>query len=122
MKERHGSRPKPDRQWTESGKKGFCSHTERLRGRTLTGEGVLAPQLSVPVGGEELNREGGREETHKRERGGEGDSRCSLSCLELKGKEGKEEILAPPSERKVDVCAVRKPQLLVRTCRRTLGR
>lgn len=32
-------------------------------------------------------------------REGEGDSRCSLSCLELKGKGGKEEILAPPSER-----------------------
>lgn len=70
-----------------------------------------------------MGRVGGREETHERE--GEGDSRCSLSCLEWReerGKEGKEEILAPPSERKVDVCVVRRPQLLVRACRRTLGR
>lgn len=118
--ERHSSLPNPDRQRTESGKKGLCSHTERLRGWTLREEGVLAPQPSVPVGGDELNGEGGREETHERD--GEGDSRCSLSCLELKGKEGEEEILAPASERKVDVCVVRKPQLLVSTRRRRLGR
>lgn len=98
----------------------LLSHGETER-QDADGRGCVGPQLSVPVGGEELNGEGGREKTHKRERGGEGDSRCSLSCLELKGKEGKE-ILAPPSERKVDVCAVRRPQLLVRTCRRTLGR
>lgn len=68
VKERNSSVPNPDRQWTESRKKGCCSHTERLRGRTLTEEGVLAPQLSVPVGRDELNGEGGREETHERGR------------------------------------------------------
>lgn len=57
-----------------------------------------------------MGRVGGRKNTRE----GEVDSRCSLSCLELKGKEGEEE--------KVDVCVVRRPQLLVRVCRRTLGR
>lgn len=80
---------------------------------------MLAPQLSVPVG-DELNGESGREETQERE--GEGDSRCSLSSLELKGKEGKEEVLAPSSERRADVCVVRRHQLLLKACRRTLGR
>lgn len=110
--ERQSSLPNPDRQRTESGKTGFCSQSERLRGRTLREEGVLAPQPSLPVGGDEFNGEGGREEAHQRDR--EGDSRCSPSCSELKGKRGEEQILAPASERKVDVCVVRRPQLLVR--------
>lgn len=68
VKERHSSLTDPDRQLPESGKKGFCSHSERLRGRTLTEEGVMAPQLSVAVGGDELNGEGGREKKHERGR------------------------------------------------------
>lgn len=66
LKKKQSNLPNPDRQWTESGKRGSCS--QRPRGRAQTAEGVLAPQLSVPVGGEELNREGGREEIHQRER------------------------------------------------------
>lgn len=65
---RQSSLPNPDRQRTESGKTGFCSHTERLRGRTLREEGVLAPQPSPPVGGDEFNGVGGRERGRKRTR------------------------------------------------------
>lgn len=32
------------------------------------------------------------------------------ACLDLKGKEGREEILAARLERRVDVCSVRGPQ------------
>lgn len=63
----------------------------------------------------------GRVGERKRERAG-GDSRCSLSCLDLKGKEGREEILAPPSERKVDVCVVRRPRLRVRVSQEDTGK
>lgn len=69
-RKRHSSIPRSDRQRTESGKRGICSHTERLRGRTLMEEGVLAPQLSVPVGGDELNGEGGREKEREDGRAG----------------------------------------------------
>lgn len=32
------------------------------------------------------------------------------ACLDLKRKEGREEILAARSERRVDVCSLRRPQ------------
>lgn len=82
---RHSSIPRPDRQRTESGKRRICSHTERLRGRTLMEEGVLAPQLSEPVGGDELNGEGGREK--EREGGRRQQMKSVLLGFEREGRE-----------------------------------
>lgn len=60
VKEKHGSLANPDRQWTV-GKEGLLlSHWETER-QDADEEGVLAPQLSVPVGGDDLNGESGRE-------------------------------------------------------------
>lgn len=84
-RKRHSSIPRPDRQRTESGKRGICSHTERLRGGTLMEEGVLAPQLSVPVGGDELNGEGGREK--EREGGRRQQMKSVLLGFEREGRE-----------------------------------
>lgn len=60
---------------------------------------MLALQLSVPVGGDEFFR------------GGEKKAKQTHSvCLDLKGKEGREDILAARLERRVDVCSVRRPR------------
>lgn len=48
-------------------------------------EGVLAPQLSVPVGGDELNGEGGREE--EREGGRRQQMKSVLLGFEKEGRE-----------------------------------
>lgn len=102
----------------QSQERGASALTLRLRGWTLMEEGVLAPQLSLPVGGDELNGEGEREK--ERERGRE--ETADVVCLAWiwKGRKGEKRSWRHPQRGRL--VFVLWGGLRCKCHRRTLGR